>query len=213
MLLRKLKNSNKKWKKGFTLVELLVAIAIMTILSLSVALITTSASRTFSKGSQTIAADDVKDLSLAVIKQKIYACNDIVLQRAPYDEANSATIDSELLKTHHALFFYNGRLYLLPSNPDGLVEIDLEGNKLPIGTQEIIEDNAYDRYKSQFSITPIKNVRKDKYLSICIKVYVYDKNLNLMSSGQETINLLNVEKNETEVQFDDENTNFVCYFY
>ncbi len=211
MLIKKLRKTKNKWKKGFTLVELLVSIAIMSILTLSVFLITNSASLTFSRGSQTIVADDVKDLVLAVVKQKLYAVQDIALEATPYSDSDGTTIDSELLKTHHALFFYNGRIYILPSNPDGIVDIDTEGNKLPVGSQPLLNEQSYDKYKAQFSISPVYNARKDKYLSVCINIYIFDDNLNLKASGKETINLLNVEKNELEVVFEGQN-NFVCYY-
>lgn len=211
MLIKKLKNTKKKWKKGFTLVELLVSIAIMSILTLSVFLITNSASLTFSRGSQTIVADDVKDLVLAVVKQKIYAVQDIVLSATPYDEEDERSINSELLKTHHALFFYNGRIYVLPSDPEGTVIIDREGTGLPVGAQPLLQDNSYDKYKAQFSVSPVYNARQEKYLSVCINIYIFDDSLALKASGRETINLLNVEKNETEVAFDGQN-NFICYY-
>ena len=44
-------------KRAFTLVELLVAMVIMSILAISVFLISSAASRTFIRGEETIAAD------------------------------------------------------------------------------------------------------------------------------------------------------------
>lgn len=56
-------------QKGFTLAELLVAIVVMSILSICVYLITSSASQTFQHGQTTIAADDVKDLMIEYVRQ------------------------------------------------------------------------------------------------------------------------------------------------
>ena len=72
-------------KRAFTLVELLVAMVIMSILAISVLLISSAASRTFIRGEETIAADDVKDIVMEYIgitlrsAKKVYLSNDPTL--------------------------------------------------------------------------------------------------------------------------------------
>ena len=75
----------RRHKRAFTLVELLVAIVIMSILAISVVLISSAASRTFIRGEETIAADDVKDIVMEYIRitlrnaKKVYLSNDPTL--------------------------------------------------------------------------------------------------------------------------------------
>lgn len=75
----------RRHKRAFTLVELLVAIVIMSILAISVFLISSAASRTFIRGEETIAADDVKDIVMEYIgitlrsAKKVYLSNDPTL--------------------------------------------------------------------------------------------------------------------------------------
>lgn len=75
----------RRHKRAFTLVELLVAIVIMSILAISVFLISSAASRTFIRGEETIAADDVKDIVMEYIRitlrsaKKVYLSNDPTL--------------------------------------------------------------------------------------------------------------------------------------
>lgn len=75
----------RRHKCAFTLVELLVAIVIMSILAISVFLISSAASRTFIRGEETIAADDVKDIVMEYIRitlrsaKKVYLSNDPTL--------------------------------------------------------------------------------------------------------------------------------------
>lgn len=75
----------RRHKRAFTLVELLVAIVIMSILAISVFLISSAASRTFVRGEETIAADDVKDIVMEYIRitlrsaKKVYLSNDPTL--------------------------------------------------------------------------------------------------------------------------------------
>lgn len=75
----------RRHKRAFTLVELLVAMVIMSILAISVFLISSAASRTFIRGEETIAADDVKDIVMEYIRitlrsaKKVYLSNDPTL--------------------------------------------------------------------------------------------------------------------------------------
>lgn len=75
----------RRHKRAFTLVELLVAMVIMSILAISVFLISSAASRTFVRGEETIAADDVKDIVMEYIRitlrsaKKVYLSNDPTL--------------------------------------------------------------------------------------------------------------------------------------
>ena len=92
MLIEKLKKMKSRWKKGFTLVELLVAIAIMSILTIGVFAITNSASKTFAKGTESIVADDLKDLLLALMKQTLYTKEEIALEENVYRFGEGATI-------------------------------------------------------------------------------------------------------------------------
>lgn len=75
----------RRHKRAFTLVELLVAMVIMSILAISVFLISSAASRAFIRGEETIAADDVKDIVMEYIRitlrsaKKVYLSNDPTL--------------------------------------------------------------------------------------------------------------------------------------
>ena len=75
----------RRHKRAFTLVELLVAMVIMSILAISVFLISSAASSTVIRGEETIAADDVKDIVMEYIRitlrsaKKVYLSNDPTL--------------------------------------------------------------------------------------------------------------------------------------
>ena len=75
----------RRHKRAFTLVELLVAMVIMSILAISVFLISSAASRTFIRGEETIAADDVKDIVMEYIRITLRSAKKVYLSNDPTD--------------------------------------------------------------------------------------------------------------------------------
>ena len=211
MLINRIKKTKNKWKKGFTLVELLVAMVIMSILTISVFAITSSASRTFSKGTETLMADDVKDLVLALVKKNLYTKEEVVLDSGSA-LGQSGEIKPEYLKTHHAMFSFNGYVYYLESNYLG--EFELDDNGLPVGSKLILEESAYDKYGVQISFVPLYNAASGNYLTLRVQVYVFERDNpeRVVTQGKESFKLLNLERLGNSIDFTSSGSKFICYF-
>lgn len=216
MLIERLKKIKNKGKKGFTLVELLVAIAIMSILTISVFAITNSASKTFAKGTESIAADDLKDLLLTLIKQNLYTKEEIVLEENVYRYGEGATISETQLSSHHLMFTYNGYVYYLPSNFEGEYEVDASG--LPIGAQLLLEESAYDKYAAEVEFVPLYNASAGRSVTLRVQVCIYERNNpdNVKAIGKESFKLKNLERLGNTIEYvsgsDDANIFFLCYY-
>ena len=211
MLINRIKKTKNKWKKGFTLVELLVAMVIMSILTISVFAITSSASRTFSKGTETLMADDVKDLVLALVKKNLYTKEEVVLDSG-IALGQSGEIKPEYLKTHHVMFSFNGYVYYLESNYLG--EFELDDNGLPVGSKLILEESAYDKYGVQISFVPLYNAASGDYLTLRVQIYVYERDNpeRVVTQGKESFKLLNLERLGNSISFTSAGSKFLCYF-
>lgn len=211
MLINRIKKTKNKWKKGFTLVELLVAMVIMSILTISVFAITSSASRTFAKGTETLMADDVKDLVLALVKKNLYTKEEIFLDSGSA-LGQSGEIKTEYLKTHHAMFSFNGYVYYLESNYLG--EFELDDNGLPVGSKLILEESAYDKYGVQISFVPLYNAVSGNYLTLRVQVYVFERDNpeRVVTQGKESFKLLNLERLGNSIDFTSSGSKFICYF-
>lgn len=211
MLINRIKKTKNKWKKGFTLVELLVAMVIMSILTISVFAITSSASRTFAKGTETLMADDVKDLVLALVKKNLYTKEEIFLDSGSA-LGQSGEIKTEYLKTHHAMFSFNGYVYYLESNYLG--EFELDDNGLPVGSKLILEESAYDKYGVQISFVPLYNATSGNYLTLRVQVYVFERDNpeRVVTQGKESFKLLNLERLGNSIDFTSSGSKFICYF-
>ena len=211
MLINRIKKTKNKWKKGFTLVELLVAMVIMSILTISVFAITSSASRTFSKGTETLMADDVKDLVLALVKKNLYTKEEIFLDSGSA-LGQSGEIKPEYLKTYHVMFSFNGYVYYLESNYLG--EFELDDNGLPVGSKLILEESAYDKYGVQISFVPLYNAASGDYLTLRVQIYVYERDNpeRVVTQGKESFKLLNLERLGNSISFTSAGSKFLCYF-
>lgn len=211
MLINRIKKTKNKWKKGFTLVELLVAMVIMSILTISVFAITSSASRTFAKGTETLMADDVKDLVLALVKKNLYTKEEIFLDSGSA-LGQSGEVKTEYLKTHHAMFSFNGYVYYLESNYLG--EFELDDNGLPVGSKLILEEAAYDKYGVQISFVPLYNAASGNYLTLRVQVYVFERDNpeRVVTQGKESFKLLNLERLGNSIDFTSSGSKFICYF-
>lgn len=212
MLINKMRKSKKWHKKGFTLVELLVAIVIMSILTVSVFAITSSASRTFAKGTDSIKADDVKDLVLALVKKNLYSKEDIVLGSREFIGEGGA-IDVDIIKDHHAVFSCNGRVYYLPSVLDGVIEYDENG--LPVGSVPLLSEDAYDKYGVRLSFMPLVNVSDGSCVALRVQAIVYamSKPDKHVARGRQSFTLMNVERLGNNVEYtDDDYYTQICYY-
>ena len=69
----------RRHKSAFTLAELLVAMVVMSILAISVFLITSAASSTFTRGTDSITADDVKDIVMEYVKLSVRSASKVWL--------------------------------------------------------------------------------------------------------------------------------------
>ena len=211
MLINRIKKTKNKWKKGFTLVELLVAMVIMSILTISVFAITSSESWTFAKGTETLMADDVKDLVLALVKKNLYTKEEIFLDSGSA-LGQSGEVKTEYLKTHHAMFSFNGYVYYLESNYLG--EFELDDNGLPVGSKLILEEAAYDKYGVQISFVPLYNAASGNYLTLRVQVYVFERDNpeRVVTQGKESFKLLNLERLGNSIDFTSSGSKFICYF-
>ena len=212
MSINKMRKSKKWHKKGFTLVELLVAIVIMSILTVSVFAITNSASRTFAKGTDSIKADDVKDLVLALVKKNLYSKDDIVLDSEFNHIGEGGAIDVNIIKDHHAVFSCNGRAYYLPSVLDGVIEYDENG--LPAGSVPLLSEDAYDKYGVKLSFMPLVNVSDGSCVALRVQATVYatsepDK---VIARGRQSFTLMNVERLGNNVEYDVDGYTQICYY-
>lgn len=109
----------KKSRRGFTLAELLVAIVIVSLLSLCIFLITQSASNTFLRGEQVITADDVKDIVLEYITQTVKSSTSMYLVR------DIERFGAEYTEKGNCLYAApDGMVYILPVDEDGNIEFE-----------------------------------------------------------------------------------------
>ncbi len=212
MLIRKLKNK----KSGFTLAELLVAMVVMSILSICVFLITSSASKTFMRGETMIAADDVKDIVLEYIKQhledksKMWLVDDI------------RTYGSQYLKEGNLLFAAaDGLIYTLESDVDGdinLGETGTDKQEFPAAATPLFPDergedgtlkpnSIYGDYRVNMTFESLYNATTGKRYALSITVVVWDKRTagadggyDVKSSGTEIIRLVNMERSGNQIQ-------------
>lgn len=214
MLIEKFRKAKNKSKKGFTLVELLVAIVIMSILTIGVFAITNSASRTFSKGTESIVADDVKDLVLMMVKKNLYSKEEIVLDETGNSYGNGATIRETYLKSHHLMFSYNGYVYYLPSNYEGEYEIDENG--LPVGAQLMLEESAYDKYGVRLTFVPLYNSASGRSITLRVQIYVYERNdpdMRIITQGKESFRLMNLDRMGGSIEYASTATAYyMCYY-
>lgn len=214
MLIEKFKKAKSRSKKGFTLVELLVAMVIMSILTVSVFAITSSASRTFSKGTESIVADDVKDLVLMLVKKNLYSKEEIVLDETSNSYGNGATIKETYLSSHHLMFSFNGYIYYLPSNYEGEFEIDENG--LPVGAQLMLEESAYDKYGVRLTFVPLYNSASGKSITLRVQVYVYERDdpeMRIITQGKESFRLMNLDRKGGTIEYAGAATAYyMCYY-
>lgn len=209
-------------KRGFTLIELLVTIVILGILSVSIWAITNSAILTFSREKNLIAADDVKDIVLAYVKQTVQYSDAIKLTNQPLDSLQA----SENIQDKHVLFSAdNGRVYMLASNVDGNIVVP-DGTDIPQGAQLMLQENVYSsQYGVIVRFEPIYNAASKQYVTLRVSISVYDPSSKVVGSdgmvsydiaarGSETFRLLNVENQKKTIEFDETaNTQYrYCYY-
>ena len=123
----------RRHKRAFTLVELLVAIVIMSILAISVFLISSAASRTFIRGEETIAADDVKDIVMEYIRITLRSAKKVYLSNDPTLIGTSGT---PLIAECNMLFAGN----VIPDaagNPVGVSDEYPRGRIYPLGKRNV----------------------------------------------------------------------------
>lgn len=212
MLVTKLRKTKKKWKKGFTLVELLVAITISTLIGLSVFLITNSASNVFVRGTESIVADDVKDTLVAFVKDKLYTRSDLYLVKNSFTEGG---LTGENIKKYHAMFVYDGYVYIVESNLDGEIEVD--DNNIPVNKRMLIAQSAYDKYKVNMSFVPLGS-DENGYTTLRLNIYVYDENNQVVCKSYESFKMVNMQYNQVNISFEKTpegnayDAYFMCYF-
>lgn len=212
MLVTKLRKTKKKWKKGFTLVELLVAITISTLIGLSVFLITNSASNVFARGTESIVADDVKDTLVAFVKDKLYTRSDLYLVKNSFTEGG---LTGENIKKYHAMFVYDGYVYIVESNLDGEIEVD--DNNIPVNKRMLIAQSAYDKYKVNMSFVPLGS-DENGYTTLRLNIYVYDENNQVVCKSYESFKMVNMQYNQVNISFEKTpegnayDAYFMCYF-
>ena len=83
----------RRHKSAFTLAELLVAMVVMSILAISVFLITSAASSTFTRGTDSITADDVKDIVMEYVKLSVRSASKVWLSN-DYNASDRAALRS-----------------------------------------------------------------------------------------------------------------------
>lgn len=140
----------RRHKRAFTLVELLVAIVIMSILAISVFLISSAASRTFIRGEETIAADDVKDIVMEYIRITLRSAKKVYLSNDPTLMGTSGT---PLIAECNMLF---------------------AGNVIPDGDGEPVGDRIYPLGKHKVTVNGI--AERDETV---IGGYVYHMSSNV----------------------------------
>lgn len=126
----------RRHKCAFTLVELLVAIVIMSILAISVFLISSAASRTFIRGEETIAADDVKDIVMEYIRITLRSAKKVYLSNDPTLMGTSGT---PLIAECNMLFAGN----VIPDadgKPVGVSDEYPDGRIYPLGSHSAVVD-------------------------------------------------------------------------
>ena len=119
----------RRHKRAFTLVELLVAMVIMSILAISVFLISSAASRTFIRGEETIAADDVKDIVMEYIRITLRSAKKVYLSNDPTLMGTSGT---PLIAECNMLFAGN----VIPK-PVGVSDEYPDGRIYPLGKHNV----------------------------------------------------------------------------
>lgn len=212
MLVTKLRKTKKKWKKGFTLVELLVAITISTLIGLSVFMITNSASNVFARGTESIVADDVKDTLVAFVKDKLYTRSDLYLVKNSFTEGG---LTGENIKKYHAMFVYDGYVYIVESNLEGEIEVD--DNNIPVNKRMLIAQSAYDKYKVNMSFVPLGS-DENGYTTLRLNIYVYDENNQVVCKSYESFKMVNMQYNQVNISFEQDaegnayDAYFMCYF-
>lgn len=231
VLIRKLKNAQKGFnsKKGFTLAELLVAIVVMSILSICVYLITSSASQTFQHGQTTIAADDVKDLMIEYVRQIVKDKEKIRLVDDIYPlTADGRTKGEKYIAEGNLLFSFKGIIYIMDSNIDGDFPLITDGENagLPLNARPLLgvtESGApnltvYGNYRINLSFEPLMNV-EGKALSVKIRLVVWDStkfsdgSYEVSAIGEEVIHFYNMENKNGKVQTDGTGTGYNYCFY
>ena len=163
----------KKSRRGFTLAELLVAIVIVSLLSLCIFLITQSASNTFLRGEQVITADDVKDIVLEYITQTVKSSTSMYLVR------DIERFGAEYTEKGNCLYAApDGMVYILPVDEDGNIEF---------------EDTVSMWFEA------ISNAEgKDTSLKVNVEVM---RGGEVRASGSTVITLLNISQRKTEIMF------------
>lgn len=231
-----LKVTGRAKKRGFTLMELLVAIVIMGILSVCIFLVTTAAGDTFLRQRELLSADDVKDFVLTYAKQAVSTAEHVSLSNVLGDK-EAGTV-STLLKQYNVLFSYDTtvttdsgtknvkRIFTLDREVDGLLYPDPSqqptGEVLPVPTNAVplLTENIYDKYSVRLQFSTVKNSKLDRCVTLKIIVSVYEATdtagvYEVKSTGSELVQLLNLERLGNEVQQSDVEGDVYdyCYFY
>ena len=195
----------KKSRRGFTLAELLVAIVIVSLLSLCIFLITQSASNTFLRGEQVITADDVKDIVLEYITQTVKSSTSMYLVR------DIERFGAEYTEKGNCLYAApDGMVYILPVDEDGNIEFEDEhGTRSEFGNGRVVplprEDNlllrasSYESHTVSMWFEAISNAEgKDTSLKVNVEVM---RGGEVRASGSTVITLLNISQRKTEIMF------------
>ena len=231
-----LKVTGRAKKRGFTLMELLVAIVIMGILSVCIFLVTTAAGDTFLRQRELLSADDVKDFVLTYAKQAVSTAEHVSLSNVLGDK-EAGTV-STLLKQYNVLFSYDTtvttdsgtknvkRIFTLDREVDGLLYPDPSqqptGEVLPVPTNAVplLTENIYDKYSVRLQFSTVKNSKLDRCVTLKIIVSVYEATdtagvYEVKSTGSELVQLLNLERLGNEVQQSgvEGDVYDYCYFY
>lgn len=232
-----LKTAGRAKKRGFTLMELLVAIVIMGILSVCIFLVTTAAGDTFLRQRELLSADDVKDFVLTYVKQAVSTAEHMKLTNVLGDSEGGKV--SSLLKDYNVIFSYDTtvttesgstktaeRIFTLDREPDGLLYPDPSqqptGEVLPVPTKAVplLTENIYDKYSVRLQFSTVKNSKLDRCVTLKIIVSVYEATdtagvYEVKSTGSELVQLLNLERlgNKVKQSGVEGDVYDYCYFY
>ena len=138
----------RRHKSAFTLAELLVAMVVMSILAISVFLITSAASSTFTRGTDSITADDVKDIVMEYVKLSVRSASKVWLSN---DYSASDPSGTPLIVQGNMLFVGSWQGEGATLNENGVItaipNADSAGEVVPVGERydgkEIIGGYVY----------------------------------------------------------------------